>query len=107
MEGILSSAIVGADGIPVAWYNPSGIDAHPVSAHLAEVMNQVESSVNGLRALGIYQESLVLIGTSQAWILIRSLNTDCFLVIAAGKDVSLSSVRRIAQKYSAPLRRIL
>ena len=104
MEGVIALSVVGAGGLTLFEHNPRGVDMDAFSVRFATVMNMVEESIDELQEWGKFKDNLILVQTSNAWILTRWLKSRYFLCIALTHDGNLRDLRQVAQKYTSELR---
>ena len=107
LDGVIAISVAGADGLTIAEHNPEGRNMDAFSARFAAAMNVVEKSINNLAEWGDFKKNLILIQTSQAWILVHLLKNPYFLGIAMGRDGNLRDLRLMAKKYARQLREAL
>jgi predicted regulator of Ras-like GTPase activity (Roadblock/LC7/MglB family) len=100
MPGIISTDVVGMDGLSIAHYATSPeFDAEAAAAQFALVMKLVQKTIGQLKA-GAVEDNLVT--TNHAYVITRFLGSGSYyLSIAVNKETaSLGNVRLISRQYA-------
>lgn len=107
LEGVIALNVAALDGLTVAECNPVGRNMGAFSARFASVVSIIEESIRDLAEWGEFKSNLILVQTSEAWILVHLIKKPYFLAIATKRDGNLRNVRLVAKKYARQLRTAL
>ncbi len=102
VAGLLTAAVVGMDGLPIADISRGAVDVEQVSAQMTLLIKLVETTTEKLGS-GTVQDYLLT--TDKAYLLLRFLgNTQYYLGISADRSqVNLGKIRLYSRVYAQKL----